>query len=553
MCLRRTAKALAILLIILVSSFLAAPAARAQQCGFSLPVGNLVDTAWFGLPEGELSSRVYVINASPAIDQGTAVFICTFDGQESATGPCVPGSGNASDGIITVQGNWGALGVTGCPAAGVNGDLPNAAFVTSIAGEGTTSYGGVYTLASVGYTEIFGGYAFEAAQPVAPDGSGFLNLGSSGMPVPRTTSLQPNGAGQATVGLAWNAAVTHDDCSLNPLGSCTDFPGGTRPVLGGYAIYARTGLCSTPPTSGRLANWTAPNASPGQVATTSSLTASVILPFDTTGVNCTYVAVGLVVDGRPSASVSSPLTVTSQDCDQDGVPDPLDNCRCVSNPGQQDIDGDGVGDACDNCLMVPNRDQKDTDLDGVGDVCDNCRTVANTNQADRDSDGLGDACDNCPAIANANQADGDHDGVGDLCDNCPSTPNSDQADGDHDGVGDACDPCPTFPNVTDCTQKVVAACISFTSTAGKGSGTVSFRTQFETDLVGFNVVTIDAKGTRVQQNPALIRCEECVTGNGHVYSSIIPKHKSGHNIFVEMLRLNGVVQTFGPAVKDCTP
>ncbi len=599
MCLRKTAKALAILSFLLISSFLAAPAARAQQCGFSLPVGNLVGTTWFGLPEGDLSSRVYVFNASPPIDQGTAVFVCTFEGQDSATGPCFPGPGNASDGIITVQGNWGALGVTGCPVANVNGDAPNVAFATSIAGEGTASYNGVYTLASVGYSEIFGGYALDAAHPLTPDGSGFLDLGSSGMPVPRSTSLQPNGTGQATVGLAWDAAVTHDDCLLNPLGSCTDFVGGTRPVLGGYALYAKTGPCSAPPTSGRLANWTAPNASPGQIATTSSLTATVTVPFDTTGVNCTYVAVGLVVDGRPSASVSSPLVLTSHDCDQDGVPDPVDNCKCTFNPNQKDTDGDGIGDACDNCVFVPNRDQKDTDgdgvgdvcdncpvnantnqadgdHDGVGDVCDNCPTVANTNQADRDGDGvgdvcdncptvantnqvdrdgdrIGDACDNCPAIANATQADRDGDGVGDVCDNCPDVPNPDQLDTDHDGVGDACDPCPTFPNVTDCTEKVVAECISFTSTAGKGSGTVSWRTQFETDLLGFNIVTIDSKGTRVQQNPTLILCEECVNGGGHLYSFIIPKHKSGHNIFIEMLRLNGVVQRFGPAIKDCTP
>lgn len=63
-------------------------------------------------------------------------------------------------------------------------------------------------------------------------------------------------------------------------------------------------------------------------------------------------------------------------------------------------------------------------------------------------------------------------------------------------------------------------------------------------------MTIDAKGTRTQQNVAQIRCEECVTGVGHSYSFIIPKHKSGHNIYVEMLRLNGTVQVFGPAVRQ---
>jgi hypothetical protein len=64
------------------------------------------------------------------------------------------------------------------------------------------------------------------------------------------------------------------------------------------------------------------------------------------------------------------------------------------------------------------------------------------------------------------------------------------------------------------------------------------------------VVIIDSKGVRTQQNVALIRCEECITGNGHSYSFIIPKHKSGHSIFVEMLRQNGTVQVFGPAARQ---
>lgn len=35
------------------------------------------------------------------------------------------------------------------------------------------------------------------------------------------------------------------------------------------------------------------------------------------------------------------------DCDSDWIPDELDNCPCVNNPGQLDFDGDGYGDACD--------------------------------------------------------------------------------------------------------------------------------------------------------------------------------------------------------------
>jgi len=441
------------------------------------------------------------------------------------------------------------------------------------------------------------------------------------MPVPRATTLTPIVGGQATVSLAWDAAVTHDDCAQNPVGSCADFPGGSRPVVGGYAVYARTAPCNAPPTSGKLANWTAPLASPGFLTTTTGAGTSspLTVPFDQSGVTCTYVAVGLVVDGRQGAAVSSPLKLSNADCDADGLPDPTDNCPCMSNPNQQDTDGDGVGDVCDNCVTTANANQSDVDGDGRGDACDNCATVPNANQANADGDPLGDACDNCPGVANPTQADGDTDGKGDACDNCPAVPNASQTDGDSDGVGDACDNCPTVPNPIvppattqldsdgdgignacdncptvpnptlvnnncpnlpnpsqmdqDCdtigdacdncptipnTNQDPAACvqlcenvkISFTSPLGKGSGTVFWDTTREIDLIGFNIVELDSKGTRTQLNTSLIRCTQCQTSLGDTYGQPVPKHKSGHNIFVEMLRVNGNVGICGPAVRQ---
>jgi len=44
-----------------------------------------------------------------------------------------------------------------------------------------------------------------------------------------------------------------------------------------------------------------------------------------------------------------PSIVYSDDSDGDGIPDDVDNCPTVYNPGQEDGNNSGVGDACDCC------------------------------------------------------------------------------------------------------------------------------------------------------------------------------------------------------------
>jgi DNA-binding beta-propeller fold protein YncE len=74
------------------------------------------------------------------------------------------------------------------------------------------------------------------------------------------------------------------------------------------------------------------------------------------------------------------------DEDGDGVPDNVDNCPSIANPGQIDSDTDSIGDVCDEFPF-------DKDNDGIDDTDDNCPTTSNGDQTDSDSDGLGDVCD----------------------------------------------------------------------------------------------------------------------------------------------------------------
>ncbi len=85
---------------------------------------------------------------------------------------------------------------------------------------------------------------------------------------------------------------------------------------------------------------------------------------------------------------------TSEDCDQDGVPD-----ECGYSPGQPDCNQDGIPDIC----------ELDCDLDGVLDGC----AIAANQVPDCDLNGIPDSCDFA--------AGGDQDGNGvlDACDNVP--------------------------------------------------------------------------------------------------------------------------------------
>ncbi len=233
-----------------------------------------------------------------------------------------------------------------------------------------------------------------------------------------------------------------------------------------------------------------------------------------------------------------------------------------------DGDGDGVGSPgaaacpggaepdCDdgNPAIHPGApeicDGADNDCDGLVDESPGCPVL------DSDADGVVICNDNCPEVPNPDQGDQDLDGIGDACDNCTLLPNPDQADCDQDGVGDICDatcdiPPPGQPDPCGCQpETVVNITITTASPIGRGSGLVRFSTTADRTVIGFNVVRFDAQGQRVQLSQVMVPCQECTTGRGTDYAVIIPKHKSGHFIFVEMARVGGAVSLFGPAIME---
>ncbi len=95
----------------------------------------------------------------------------------------------------------------------------------------------------------------------------------------------------------------------------------------------------------------------------------------------------------------------------------------------------------------------------------------------------------------------------------------------------------------------IDARISFSSRLGRGSGTLTWTTNAEGNLRGFNIIERTPRGS-IRLNEAVIGCEECTTGLGHTYAYVVPKHRSGRNLYIEAVHLDGRVETFGPAVRN---
>ena len=148
------------------------------------------------------------------------------------------------------------------------------------------------------------------------------------------------------------------------------------------------------------------------------------------------------------------------DPDSDLIPDFLDNCALVSNPGQADLDTDNIGDLCDTDIdgdgvdntldAFPYDPAETTDTDGDG--------IGNNADTDDDNDGLSDVFE-ISIGTDTLSVDSDGDGLTDYAevaydgDVATYTPGSDlnplSTDTDQDGIADNADPIPLNYNYAD--------------------------------------------------------------------------------------------------------
>jgi len=98
-----------------------------------------------------------------------------------------------------------------------------------------------------------------------------------------------------------------------------------------------------------------------------------------------------------------------------------------------------------------------------------------------------------------------------------------------------------------CLQRVTDIVVDHSNPIGGGSAVIGWTTVGESDVKGFNVVSVDDLGTRTRMNGVLVPCEECITGASHTYEFFIPKHRRSRSLYIETVRVDGRIETYGAA------
>lgn len=550
------------------------------SCQFSVPMFHGYGS-YFACAntQGPVSAVAYQVSNPIGVNTGTEII-----------------ARNSGPGAVEISTDWGTGGILGCPVT----QTGNQRIVILVqANDGN----GLIVSLSGASPDI--GYAVEAAHPFDPDGIAFpLSCNDQhGRPAILSSTRD-------TVSVHVDPPRVISDCDPDSVGmtilggaTCPDGFGDVAANVRIGSLYTSVQPCGGRPNT-RTSAWV---RRADQLDADGNATLSYTPPTNPS--DCAFVGATIVLAGNESSVITGyaqSAAIPCNDFDEDGRLDCTNDCDDHNSrvyPGAAQI-CDGVNNDCDDPAW-PAVPAAEIDQDGDGfrpcagdcndsntavhpgatEICngidDNCdgqidlgeiscgvgecrRTVSlcagggpQTCVPGAPSPEVCDGLDNdCNGVADDGPGglDADGDGIRSACDNCPGVSNSDQKDLDQDRVGDACDNCPTIPNPTldplACDQRLEEITVSPSSPLGKGSGTVSWTATHEVSVASYNVVVFDPQGNRIQMNFVPIRCEECITGAPHTYTFVIPKHKSGRNVFVEMIHQSGHVELFGPATRQ---
>jgi len=101
-----------------------------------------------------------------------------------------------------------------------------------------------------------------------------------------------------------------------------------------------------------------------------------------------------------------------------------------------------------------------------------------------------------------------------------------------------------------CAQSVVDLAIAKNGPPGASGGSVRWATTHEDDLRGFNLLAVDPRGRAEKLNATLIPCQECTSGRSGSYYVTVARHRSGRNLHVQMVKVDGSTELFGPATRE---